>query len=459
MLFLFSLFLAAAFSVFCGEALRKHPAPFYTVAALLSICTVCAVQLHPSGISPFIQNVVIALFSKGTLATAFWAVVMWTGALPNGSSLMKRLMPQRGQLSVFAAILTLGHAVGFMISYFPRWLKKADALNLMICIALLLIMIPLTVISVQKIRRTMKAKTWKSVQRWAYLFYALIPVHVIALNYAKARNGHKGAVFSLLLYAAVFLGYAVCRIRKQYLRMKKPEHTTTLNVLCGTAFAVLFAGAVLAALPKHVPEAVQTNTAALSEQTGIRETTAEAPSQTTAEAAETTAAQSETDESGTTVTTETETGTVTDPVTAAEEASDDSGETEAAVTEAPSEASSQVQNTEAPLTEAPVQQTAPPAETEPPAPARMYQDGTFTANAYGYDGNITVHVTIQDDRITDITAETEESDDAYFFDAKSVVIPAILRSQAPDVDACSGATYSSNGIMAAVRTALEQARI
>ena len=106
--------------------------------------------------------------------------------------------------------------------------------------------------------------------------------------------------------------------------------------------------------------------------------------------------------------------------------------------------------------EAPADQ---PEETAPPAPARVYQDGTFTASAYGYDGDITVHVTIQDDRITDITAETAESDDSYFADAQSVVIPAIIRSQAADVDACSGATFSSNGIMAAVRTALESARI
>ena len=100
-----------------------------------------------------------------------------------------------------------------------------------------------------------------------------------------------------------------------------------------------------------------------------------------------------------------------------------------------------------------------PSETEPPAPQRIYQDGTFTASAYGYDGNITVHVTILNDTITDITAETEESDDSYFFDAKSAVIPAIILSQAADVDACSGATYSSNGIMEAVRTALEQAKV
>ena len=88
---------------------------------------------------------------------------------------------------------------------------------------------------------------------------------------------------------------------------------------------------------------------------------------------------------------------------------------------------------------------------------RAYRDGTFTAAAYGYDGEITVHVTIRDDRITDIIAETEEDDDSYFADAKVVVIPAILLSQTAEVDACSGATYSSNGIMAAVRAALESA--
>ncbi|HAM68746.1 MAG TPA: hypothetical protein DCP68_03935 [Ruminococcus sp.] len=70
-----------------------------------------------------------------------------------------------------------------------------------------------------------------------------------------------------------------------------------------------------------------------------------------------------------------------------------------------------------------------------------------------------VHVTIQDDRITDITAETEESDETYFFDAKGVVIPSIIQNQSADVDACSGATLSSNAIMTAVRAALESARI
>ena len=82
----------------------------------------------------------------------------------------------------------------------------------------------------------------------------------------------------------------------------------------------------------------------------------------------------------------------------------------------------------------------------------------FTGTAYGYDGNISVRVTVRDDVITDISASTEESDDSFFFDAKGVVIPAILKKQSPSVDACSGATFSSEGIMGAVRAALESAK-
>ena len=68
-------------------------------------------------------------------------------------------------------------------------------------------------------------------------------------------------------------------------------------------------------------------------------------------------------------------------------------------------------------------------------------------------------MTIQNDTITEITAETDEADDTYFFDAKKVMLPAIIAAQNPDVDGVSGATYSSNAIIAAVRKALEAARV
>ncbi len=439
MQFLYSLLFAIAFSIFCGKAIRKHPAPFYLTAAVLSIGTTILANTRIPEIPAFVQQNVVALFTKGILAAAFWAVIMWTGALPGGSSMTKRLMPHRGQLSIFTAILTLGHAVGLGIAMFPRWLRKTDAMNLTICIVLLLIMLPLTVISVQKIRRKMKAKTWKSVQRFAYVFYGLIPVHVIVLNIAKARSGRKDVLLNLMLYLVVFLGYAVCRIHKWYVIRRKPERLIGLKLASWGAFLIGMAVFAAAAFPQKQPESVQTNIAEMHEEPAQTEPTA---------AARTTAFSAQSSETVTTSGTDSTARGTTDQTTG--------------TTEAPAEndaSSEQDENDE------PAEQTessaaeAVPEETAPPAPVRIYQDGTFTASAYGYDGNITVHVTILEDSITDITAETEESDDSYFNDAKSAVIPAIIRSQAADVDACSGATYSSNGIMEAVRAALESARL
>ena len=66
-------------------------------------------------------------------------------------------------------------------------------------------------------------------------------------------------------------------------------------------------------------------------------------------------------------------------------------------------------------------------------------------------------MTISDDVITSISIDSYIDDDDYFGDAQSGVVSAILSTQSPDVSAVSGATYSSKGIMAAVRDALAQA--
>ena len=86
-------------------------------------------------------------------------------------------------------------------------------------------------------------------------------------------------------------------------------------------------------------------------------------------------------------------------------------------------------------------------------------NGTYTGQAYGYDGDIYVTVTIQGDKITNITARSDEFEPEYFEDAERTVIPSIINSQSTNVDAVSGATFSSQGIMKAVEQALNGAKI
>ena len=386
MLFLLALLLAVLFSFVCRKALKKHAVLFYIAAAAVSVA-VAVWDFH--GVPAPMQNYVIGLFSRGAFATGLWCVVMWIGALPNGSAMMKALMPVRGELSIFAAILTLGHNFGFGKTYFVRMftnpgsMKPTQVTAGILSLVMLAIMIPLTILSIPSVRKKMTAKRWKKIQRTAYLFYALIYLHVMILFLPSAQNGKVLYQVSVIVYSLVFLGYAACRIRKAIIR-KKPEKKKRVlclsiaGVVCGMIFVLVLL------LPKGTEEnipVVDTDT----ESTEISEESYASVNDT-----------AETDE-------DTKTGEETEKV-------------------------------------------------------QRYKDGTYTATVYGYDGDITVSVIIVEDVITAITAQSAEEDPWYFEQAEKPVIEAILAGQATEVDAVSGATYSSKCIMQAVENALEQAK-
>ena len=80
-------------------------------------------------------------------------------------------------------------------------------------------------------------------------------------------------------------------------------------------------------------------------------------------------------------------------------------------------------------------------------------DGVYKGSATGFSGPVTVAVTIIDKKITSIDILSSTDDEAFFNRAKGV-IDRIIASQSFDVDVVSGATYSSNGIIGAVKNAL-----
>ena len=86
-----------------------------------------------------------------------------------------------------------------------------------------------------------------------------------------------------------------------------------------------------------------------------------------------------------------------------------------------------------------------------------YRDGIYTASAEGFGGPITVQVTISGDAITDITVLDHAGETSSYYYKARAVIASILESGSPEVDAVSGATYSSTGILNAVKLALNKA--
>lgn len=84
----------------------------------------------------------------------------------------------------------------------------------------------------------------------------------------------------------------------------------------------------------------------------------------------------------------------------------------------------------------------------------IYTDGTYKGSGNGFRGKTEVTVTVESGVITDITIDSYKDDKEFFQKAKSGVISAIIKSQSLGVDAVSGATFSSNGIIEAVKNAL-----
>lgn len=91
--------------------------------------------------------------------------------------------------------------------------------------------------------------------------------------------------------------------------------------------------------------------------------------------------------------------------------------------------------------------------------ASGYVDGTYTGSGTGFhNGTTKVSVTISNGQITNIETVSTQDDGPYYSRAFSTVSSEIISSQSSSVDAVSGATFSSKGIMSAVANALSQAK-
>ena len=94
----------------------------------------------------------------------------------------------------------------------------------------------------------------------------------------------------------------------------------------------------------------------------------------------------------------------------------------------------------------------PPAKTAPPT----WRDGVYVGSNFTGLGRAKVQVTIKDGKIAAIKTLSHFCS-KYGAKAYGVMEPRIVAAQSPEVDAVTGATYSSHNIQKAVRDALAKA--
>ena len=461
MLLIISLIIVALFIYFLKDSLKKYANIFYIGAAVISIA-VFLLEFLPMHL--FVKNNILGIFAKGSLGTAMFVVVMYTGALPKGNKLIAPLMKIRGELSITAAILVLCHNFTYGMTYFRMLFTKTSLLSAtqlaaaVISLVLIAIMIVLTVTSFPSVRKKMQAKKWKQLQRTAYVFYGLMYVHIMLINIPYARLGLGMYVANVVIYSIVFLGYAAMRISKaisvKAARAGKTYGKKPETVLYGLALVICAVMTVSCFAGRQTVSASEDNEEwndFFNEET-VAAMVKEIESST-----------AKTDAEGTTQ-------------ESLEESASSDGQSDSQAGGAGNEMSGNSNNSGSDNGSDSGNQSAQPdngsdnsgelsggSGSDAPANTTFKADGTYTGSAVceTYNYNVTVTIVISGDTITSVTAESKaDAQDVQYFNMANAKVPAqLLANQSTSgVDAVSGATKSSNAIKKAFYYAYKSAK-
>lgn len=232
MIFLIALLEAILFVFFFKNAIRKHPAVFYILSIAVIGFIVCYTKLNLYEVFPvWTYQYIISVFYRGAFSTALFVIVMYIGALNPKGKIVRALMPIRGYLSIIACLITLAHSFAYGIYYIAAIFHTPDKLDLRQILALILtiplfsIMIVLMVTSFKAVRKKMKPRVWKNVQRLSYPWFAILYLYLMVLLVPSMLEALSPSsdiamlyrvndILSVILYTLVFGVYFVLRVRK-----------------------------------------------------------------------------------------------------------------------------------------------------------------------------------------------------------------------------------------------------
>ena len=202
------------------EPIRRWPYVFYAIAIILDILVIVSLGVKlPNWLNLALMNTM----TRGGLGAALFIVVMYIGVLPRKSKVSKWLRPIRAELSITACLLIVGHMVYYLVKKLPIMLGMTNGTvkdnmlwAIIIGLFMLVLIIVLGVTSFRFIKRHMNIRTWRKLQSAAYIFYALIFAHVVAMLAPTSIIGGKALPINLIVYIVILVGYMVLRILRAY---------------------------------------------------------------------------------------------------------------------------------------------------------------------------------------------------------------------------------------------------
>lgn len=194
---------------------HDHPWVLYVLAL-----GVDAAYLAADGLgTPFwLWQPLFMLVQKCYLSLALFVVVMYIGCFPRDSKVSYWLRPVRAELSIAACLLAVGHMAAYLGTYVSMMVsggvKSNVAVAFAVAMVLLVLILVLGITSLHCVKRIMNAERWVAVQRWAYVFFGLVYVHLALMLMPAALRGGLSARESLAVYTAAFGVYVVARVAR-----------------------------------------------------------------------------------------------------------------------------------------------------------------------------------------------------------------------------------------------------
>ncbi|WP_315066596.1 ferric reductase-like transmembrane domain-containing protein [uncultured Clostridium sp.] len=219
--FICTLVLVTALVVFFAESIRRHYYIYYIIAGVIAIITSIYEILRITsnakldGLLLVLEKVSI----RGLISIALFILVMYAGALNSRWQITKKLRSIRAELAILGCITMLPHGtiyfIRFLILKLPKVMSE-DAFSILYLSYIVagmtgfILMMPLFITSLRKVRRKMKGMQWKKLQRWAYLFYLLAYVHIVFI----LLNDKETDWLRLAAYTLIFGSYMILRLMK-----------------------------------------------------------------------------------------------------------------------------------------------------------------------------------------------------------------------------------------------------
>lgn len=198
-----------------SKSIKRYATVYYIVLAIPLVLVavpfigrLSGFDMYNFGSIPFLGAILRDYIHMGTWGFPLLIIIMYTGALNPKNPLAKRLLSIRKELSILSGFPVLTHSLVRVVNNFPNalrfftdnegymvstkvsneWGAGLTNFSFVLGILLLVLFIPLWVASFQSVHVRMGNKRWKKLQKWAYVFYALLFIHSLGIQCGYLLN-------------------------------------------------------------------------------------------------------------------------------------------------------------------------------------------------------------------------------------------------------------------------------